>query len=181
MKYITTKRKFELLVLTILTYNAIILGIVMWVELSDMQQTIDNLAACLDFPEEDRHLCFDWLQALTSTDVTYSWILGGNASIYAIFRIWNAGQHDNQIKRLIGQTYRLSNEIPGSYIPITVDNGWVGGLTYRCGNLYDDYIAAVTKYNDGNLSAKELQLSAQKTFNELSKTYTELNKGYTIE
>lgn len=181
MKYITAKRKFKLLVWTILAYNTIILCIVTVVEPSDRQQTIDNLAKCLDFPEGDRHLCFDWLQALTSTDVAYSWILGGNASIYAIFRIWNAGQHDDQIKRLIGQTHRLSNEIPSSYIPITIDNGWVGGLTYRCSNLYDDYIAAVTKYNGGNLTVEELQLSAQKMFNELSKTYTELKKSYIAE
>lgn len=164
--------------LTMLVYNAAVLAIVVGSERSDVQQTIDNLEECLDFPEETMHLCFDWRQALTSTDVAYIWIFGGNASIYAIFRIWNAGQYDSQIKRLIGQTYRLSNEIPHSHIPITVDNGWVGGLTYRCGNLYDDYVAAITKYNEGNLTAKELQLSAQKMFNELSKTYSKLTKTY---
>lgn len=181
MKYWTRKRNLELLLYVVVLYNAVFLSLATWLELNDKQQTVDNLEKCLTFPEEDRHLCFDWLQALTSTDIVYGSLLGGNASIYVIFRIWNAGQHDNQIKRLMGQTHRLINETPNSYIPIIVDDGWVGALTYKCSSLYDDYITDVTKYNNGNLAVEELQSSAEKMFNELSKTYIELKKDYIIK
>ena len=158
--------------LTILLYNTVLITVI---ELRDGQQAIDNLAACQqDLPEEQWHLCFDWRQAITSTDT--AWALGGNASIYAIFRVWNAGQHDNQIRRLMKQTHRLSSEIPNPYVPTIVDNSWVGGLTHRCQELYDDYIAAAARFNDGDLAAEELQLSAKKLFNELSKTYNTLEK-----
>ena len=171
MGYITSKDKLMWLTVAMLLYNAVLITVI---GQNEMQQTIDNLATCLDFPKEDQQLCFDWLQALTGTDV--AWALGGNASIYAIFRAWSVGQHDNQIKRLMGQTHRLSCEMPNSYVPVIVDDGWVGVLTHRCQELYDDYAAAVAGYNAGSLTAEELQQGAKKLSTELSKTYSALEK-----
>ena len=177
MDYISAKRKLELLVITALLYNILVVAGIVVLELSDMQQTIDNLATCQQgFPEESWQLCFNWLQDLTGMDLAYSWILGGNASIYLIYRLWNAGQYDSQIRRLMGQTRRISCKMPNSYVSIIADDGWVGGLTYRCQELYDDYVTAVTGYNAGSLTAKELQQSAKKLFEELTKTYGALEK-----
>ena len=158
MKYKTTREKFRLLAIVILLYNTVFLSAILYIEIADERQVMNNFKTCLDRPTvEEQHFCFDWAQALTSWSVGPSFVFGGNAAIYALFRHWNTGQHDNQIKRLMGQAYRLRNGKISSHVPIIIDDGWTGVLTHRCRNLYDDYAVDVTKYNKNDLSAEELQ------------------------
>ena len=174
MGYTTTSQKLGHMVAIVLVYNILVVSVILAEQDNSGKRATDNLARCQKNLPAEVHLCFVWSQAVTDWAVGPSLAFGGNAGIYVLFRSWNAGQHDNHIKRLMGQAYRISNNKIISYVPAIADDGWTGVLTYKCRNRYDDYVAAVIKYNKNDLDVEELQQCASELFIELSNEYAML-------